>query len=161
MIIQSRGSNGYLSLICSLIATPSQSGTVHSRKVVNNIYTYIYILMRTRKTNAPQRWHQVLLADVEQWLLGCLRSPSWKPNALKRGHVVFLAEVEEPLVRSGAWTVWWSITGGYELYWFCGYLLFVTVAIVFWLQIREGSKMMICYHTSIIFRTWWMVEGHF
>ena len=36
------------------------SGIVRSRKVVNNIY----ILMRARKTNAPQRWHQVLLADV-------------------------------------------------------------------------------------------------
>ena len=44
--------------------------------------------------------------------------------ALKGGQVVFLASVEESLVRSGAWTVWWSIIGSYELYWFCGYLLF-------------------------------------
>ena len=46
-------------------------------------------------------------------------------------------------------------------YWFCGYLLFVTVAIVYWLRTREGSIMMICCYTSIIFRTWWMIEGHF
>ena len=74
---------------------------------------------------------------------------------------MFLAEVEEPLVGSGAWTVWWSIIGGCELYWFCGYLLFATFAIMYWLQIREGSKIMICYCTSIIFRNWWMIEGHF
>ena len=51
---------------------------------------------------------------------------------------------------------WWLRLG-----WFCGYLLFVTVAIVYWFQTREGSKMMTCYYTSNIFRTWWMIEGHF
>ena len=43
---------------------------------------------------------------------------------------------------------------------FYGYLLFVTVAIVYWLQTREGS-IMICNCTSNIFRTCWMIEGHF
>ena len=36
---------------------------------------------------------------------------------------------------------------------FAGISLFVTVAIVYWLQTRKGSIMMICYYTSIIFRT--------
>ena len=35
------------------------SGIVHFRKVVNNRYWW-----GPRKTNAPQRWHQVPLADV-------------------------------------------------------------------------------------------------
>ena len=35
---------------------------------------------------------------------------------------------------------------------FAGTSCFVTVAIVYWFQTREGSKMM-CYYTSIIFRT--------
>ena len=34
---------------------------------------------------------------------------------------------------------------------FCGYLLFVTVAIVCWLQTREGSMLMICYYNIFIF----------
>ena len=63
---------------------------------------------------------------------------------------MFLAEAEERLVGAGAWTGWWSIIGGYELYWLCGYLFFVTVAIVYLLQTREGS-IMICYYTSSFF----------
>ena len=55
---------------------------------------------------------------------------------------MFLAEVDQSLVGSGAWT-FWCIVGGYELYWFSRYLLFVTVAILYWLQTREGSKKII------------------
>lgn len=50
-----------------------------------------------------------------------------------------------------------SIIDGYESYWFCGYLFLVTVAIVYWLKTREGSILIICYYTSVIFRSWWMV----
>ena len=56
------------------------------------------------------------------------------------------------LVRFGAWAVWWSIIVGYELCWFGGYLLLMTVAMVYWSQTREGTIMMIYYYTSNICR---------
>ena len=91
-------------------------------------------------------WNQCTSGVAPSATGWCGITIGWVPEFL-----VFVAETEERLVGSGAWTVGWSIIGGHELHWFCGYLLFVTVAIVYWLQTREGSKMMICYYTSIIF----------